>query len=338
MRVGKNPTFKEKNANTRFNHQVIIPVFLPNDKGYFKDGFQIFRKCLNSLFKSVNASTFITIVNNGSADYVIEFLNKLHKEGKVHEVVHTSNIGKTNAVFKGLQGHNFPLITIADADVLFVKGWQNATVKTFNEFPKAGVVGLIPQLKMFNYLCSNIIFDKWFSRQLYFTDVSDPDGIKSFIKSIGWDDNYNKDYLKKHLTITSKNNVTAVVGTGHVVATYRNWALPKTVICVDEKLSPKYDSMFLDAYVLKKDGWRLTTAQSYAYHLGNVWESWMDKELTRNFEDDNLKLKNGKTKSHNKRVMFFVKSKLFKKLLDQKVVMKYFLKLKGLPTTMVKNY
>lgn len=338
MRVGKNPTFKEKNTNTRFNHQVIIPVFLPNNEGYFRDGFQIFRKCLDSLFESVNANTFITIINNGSADYVSAFLNELQKEGKVHEVVHTSNIGKTNAIFKGVQGHNFPLITIADADVMFLKGWQNATVKTLNEFPKAGVVGLIPQLKMFNYLCSNIIFDKWFSRQLSFTDVSNPDGIKYFIKSIGWDDNYNKDYLKKHLTITSKNNVTAVVGTGHVVATYRNWALPKTIIYADEKLSPKYDSIFLDAYVLKKDGWRLTTSENYAYHMGNVWESWMDKELKGEIGEDNLELEYREKKLDDERLKYFVKSKVFRKLLEQKAIMKYFLKSKGLPTTMLKNY
>jgi hypothetical protein len=211
-------------------------------------------------------------------------------------------------------------------------------VKTFNEFPKAGVVGLIPQLKMFKYLCSNIIFDKWFSRQLYFTDVSSPDGIKNFIKSIGWDDDYNKDYLKKHLTITSNNNVTAVVGTGHVVATYRNWALPKTIIYADEKLSPKYDSMFLDAYVLKRDGWRLTTSENYAYHMGNVWESWMDKVQEEVTVDDNIELQDKEKNFDDEHLKYFVKSKLFRKFFGQKIVMKYFLKSKGLPAKMLKNY
>ncbi|MDD3005817.1 glycosyltransferase, partial [Flavobacterium sp.] len=120
MRVGFNPNKDKVLPKSDYTHQVIVPVYIPHQNDYFKDSFQILQLCLESLFKTCHGKTYITIVNNGSCIEVVNYLNQLQQETKVQEVIHTTAIGKLNAILKGLSGHQFPLITITDADVLFL--------------------------------------------------------------------------------------------------------------------------------------------------------------------------------------------------------------------------
>src|SRR5690554_4030357 len=152
MRVGTNPNKINDIITSDYLHQVIIPVYIPNQEGYFKDAFEIFKLCLESLFKTSHSKTFFTVVNNGSCDEVKEFIDQLMLKGKVHEIIHTSNIGKINAVFKGIMGHSFDYVTITDADVLFLNNWQQKTNEVFINFPNSGVVGIVPLIEMYHYL------------------------------------------------------------------------------------------------------------------------------------------------------------------------------------------
>ena len=83
MRIGKNPN-KDKIVNDAgFMHQIIVPVFIPNQEDYFKNSYAIFKKCIESILLTTNAHyTFITIVNNGSCAEVENFLLRLKKKGK----------------------------------------------------------------------------------------------------------------------------------------------------------------------------------------------------------------------------------------------------------------
>src|SRR4051812_9240706 len=118
MRVGHNPYKDKKQTASGFWHQVIIPVYIPDEGDYFRDGQKILEYCLASLFKTVHAQTFITIINNGSSKTVRDYLDTLLADAKIHGLIHTANIGKLNAILKGLSGTNFPFVTIADSDVL----------------------------------------------------------------------------------------------------------------------------------------------------------------------------------------------------------------------------
>ena len=140
MRIGNNPHKDKAIQQSYYLHQVIIPIYIPNHEVYFKDSFKIFKLCLQSLFVTIYNKTFITIVNNGSNSELKEYLNVLYQEKKIHEVIHTENIGKLNAILKGLAGNAIEMVTISDSDVLFLPNWQLETVKIFKEVPKAGVV------------------------------------------------------------------------------------------------------------------------------------------------------------------------------------------------------
>ena len=60
----------------------------------------------------MHSKTFITIVNNGSCNEIKVYLDDLLDKNAIQELIHTQNIGKLNAILKGISGHQFELVTI----------------------------------------------------------------------------------------------------------------------------------------------------------------------------------------------------------------------------------
>jgi len=338
MRVGYNPHKDQEQEQTQYLHQVVIPVFIPNQEEYYKDSFIILQNCINSLLKTIHDKTFITIVNNGSCAKIVDYLNDLFSEKKIHELIHTDNIGKLNAILKGLSGNNIELVTISDSDVLFCNNWQSETVAVFNSFPKAGVVGIVPQFKMFESNCANVIFDNLFSKKLRFTEVQDPNALIRFYESIGWDKNYNHDYLKLNLTISSQDKI-ALIGSGHFVATYKKELFDEIVTYIGYKMGANSEG-YLDTAPMKKGYWRLTTTSNYAFHMGNVLEFWMEEEISALDETSKPinKLITVGSIGNKSKVSLFVKNKLFAKIFSNKTFRRFFYKSKKLPKSMITNY
>lgn len=338
MRVGFNPHKDEPLEKTRYLHQVIIPVFIPNFEGYFKDSFRILKLCLDSLMQSVHDQTMITIVNNGSCTEVSQYLNQLFEQHKIQEIIQTENLGKLNSILKGLVGNNIELVTISDADVLFLKDWQQETVAVYNNFPKAGVVGLVPQIRMFEYFSSNLLFENWFSKKLQFTPLKNPEGFKKFYYSIGWKEDYNPDYTRWALSIEN-NNFRALVGSGHFVATYRKALFDEMKTFMAFKLGADTER-YLDEKPLQKGLWRLTTEDNFAYHMGNVYEDWMQDEVQKNAASpvEKINLFPTERADNKSSLSLFIKNRLFAKLFDKKPIRKYFYKMKGLPKEVIGKY
>ncbi|MDI9257675.1 glycosyltransferase family A protein [Flavobacterium sedimenticola] len=338
MRVGFNPHKDKPLEKSHYIHQVIVPVYIPHAEGYFKDSFTVLQHCLNSLIQSVHSKTMITVVNNGSSKEVVHYLNQLFEAQKIQELIHTENLGKINAILKGVTGNNIELVTISDADVLFLKDWQKETVSVFNHFPQAGVVGIVPQIRMFEYFSGNLIFDHWFSSNLKFTPLQNPEAFKKFYYSIGWGEDYNPDYLKWTLTL-DQNKARAVVGSGHFVATYKKELFGEIKTYLGFKLGADTER-YLDEKPLSKGLWRLTTVDNYAYHMGNVAEDWMAETIQNNAvaEVPVVTLQPSSRSYVPNTFSFFIKNRLFTKLFDKKWVRRYFYKAKGLPKEVAQNY
>jgi hypothetical protein len=335
MRVGYNPQKDKKQENLGYHHQVIIPVYIPNHQEYFKDSFEILKLCLRSLFNTTHNRTFITIVNNGSDVLVSDYLDLLLTEKKIHEVIHTNNIGKLNAILKGLVGHNFSLVTISDADVFFLPKWQLETVKVFNATPKAGVVGIVPQFKSYESNCGNVLFETLFSSKLQFIPVKNKEALIRFYDSLGWDRNYNQDYLEYALGLKINTELNVLVGSGHFVATYKRDIFENIITYVGYKMGGK-SMRYLDILPLKKGYWRLTTYDNYAYHMGNVLEEWMNvTELGSNSQINPVDYNKRKETS---KFLYFIKNRLFVKFLSSKILVRLFLKWKKLPFHMIDKY
>lgn len=338
MRTGFNPHKDQPIPASEYLHQIIIPVFIPHFEGYFKDSFTIFKLCLQSVVTTVHDKTFITVVNNGSCNAVKDYLNELHNQNKIQEVIHTNNIGKLNGILKGLAGNDIELVTISDSDVLFLNGWQQETTTIFKSLPKVGVVGIVPQFNMHKVHSNNLLFDTFFSSKVKFLQVKNKEALVSFYDSIGWERNYNPDYLKYSLGMDVNKDLKVLVGSGHFVATYKKDIFSKLVSNIPYKMGGNSEG-YLDELPLQKDYWRVTTHDNFAYHLGNTIEEWMisfsinenkivSNDVPRNFQV-NPKLSD---------FSYVIKNKVFKKLLFNSLFLNYFYKMKKLPKSMIKNY
>jgi hypothetical protein len=321
MRVGNNPNKFSGKEVQRYAHQVIIPVYIPNEDGYFKDSFTIFQLCIQSLLATTHSSTYITIVNNGSGKIVVDYLNALAVENKIQEVIHTTNIGKINAVLKGIVGVHADVVTVTDQDILFKENWQSATFEVFNSFESVGVVGLIPMFNSYKSYSSSVIFDFLFSKKLQFTHVKNPEDMVKFYDSILESHDYNIKSLDGYLTIQSKNGLYAVVGSGHVVASYRKSVFDSlSSSFTKELLSAQSDRDYLDLPPLKLGFYRLTTDENYAYHMGNGFENWMQKKcesIVLNAKSSVVQL----SKPVQRKGTFFMKIKYyFKKVIIHKII------------------
>jgi len=337
MRVGFNPNKDKVLSKSDYNHQVIVPVYIPHQNDYFKDSFQILQLCLESLFKTCHDKTYITIVNNGSCIEVVNYLNQLQQEAKLQEVIHTTAIGKLNAILKGLSGHQIPLITISDADVLFLNNWQKATYEVFEAFPKAGVVSPVPNSKLLRHNTANVIGSTLFSKNTAFTYVTAKHAMISFAKSIGNESLYKEIHLKKQLTIT-KETTTALIGAGHFVATYKGVSFDVLKQRFSTySLGGDSEKLLLDKPATDLGLWRLSTQNNYAYHLGNVKENWMLDEFD-NIISDSSTFENSVDNKVYSGVLNVFYMKFFSRLIFRKPFWQLYLRFKGLTSEEAKQY
>ncbi|MEP1487174.1 MAG: glycosyltransferase family 2 protein [Algibacter sp.] len=330
MRIGFNPNKDTLNDDSEYFHQIIVPVYIPNEEDYFKDSLLILKNCLNSLFITSHSKTYFTVVNNGSCTSVIKYLNKLLKENIIQELIHTTNIGKLNAILKGVVGQKFKFVTITDADVLFLNNWQIATYDVFRNFKKAGVVCTTPSPKSFNDKTFNILFENMFSKKLRFTKVKNPKALSDFALSIENPDFYKKCHLKNNLTIIN-GKYKAVVGAGHFVATYRFDVfkfLDKSYS--NYRLGGDSESTILDLPIIKKGLWRLSTENNYTNHMGNVIEPWMSEIINKQVDLSDHVFDYKFEDIRESKLGFWLKNIFFARLFNQRKVRQLFLRYKGL--------
>lgn len=335
MRIGFNPYKDQPQESSEYIHQIIIPVFIPNHEGYFADSLRILKLCLESLFATTHSKTYITIVNNGSDAIVVNYLDSLLQAQKIHELIHTTNIGKVNAILKGIVGNNIELVTITDSDVLFLSNWQQETDKIFKTIPRAGVVGIVPQYRTFMTRCENILWDKWYDKNLKFLPVKNPEALLHFYKSVGWEDCI-PEYQKLGLGYEAPNGLRVYLGSGHFVATYKKDMFDELVTYIGFKMGGLSED-YLDQCPLKKDYWRLTTYDNFAYHMGNVYEDWMG-EIAYSNDHDYVFSTNFPTFKTINSIKYFLKTKVLRKIFKSRKVRMLFYTYKKLPKEMIAKY
>jgi len=340
MRAGKNISKDKLIDIENVSHRVIIPLFIPEEANYYQDAFEIFKMCLNSISTTTLSPIKVSVISNGSCKSVNNKLFEIYAAGKINElIIEADPIGKINSILKALRTAEERLITITDADVLFLNDWEKSVLEVFEAFPKAGMVSPVPMYRTQYRHTSNIWFDYLFSNKLKFTPVKNPEALEMFAKSIGW--SYLSEKLKDVIaTIKSKNGVVAAIGNSHFVGTYK-----REVLNVLPKEKSEYilggtsEANYLDIPVLKMGGYRLATNDNFAFHMGNKKESWMDEVYNslrleeKKYNDfSKLKVLNGSNFS------YFIKVKLFKKLLYYRPFKKWIFRKKGLNKTQVNTF
>ena len=275
MRKGVNPEKGKGEKNTPFMHRVIVPVYIPNlDQEYYKEVFEVFKICLNSLINTINFETScITLINNDSIPEVDVYIKKLLNEGKIDKSVsYTQNRGKVYGVLSEAKAAFEPFVTIADADVLFFEGWERAVSEVFDKIPKAGVVSPAPSPHMALYHNSSVFSDLYLRRKIgYNKRVSDVD-CELFLKGMGNLSLFNRnkqEFSWKQKQYFLKDHPNVILGAGHFVATYRSSIFQKCHPFPERKFENGYEERFIDCLADEMGLYRLSLAKTYAYHLGN---------------------------------------------------------------------
>lgn len=341
MRKGDNPTKIGKLVEkTPCEHRVIIPLHVPNEEGYYKDAYKIFELCLFSVKKTSSTPIKISVVSNGSSITVNERLTQLYVQNTIDElIIEREGVGKVNSILKALRTADERFITITDADVLFKNEWESEVVKVLESFPKAGAVSPVPVFRKHFELTHNIWFDYFFSSKLKFEKVTSVEGLEKFATSLGW--KFLRDSWKDViLKLESRNGTKAVVGCPHFCATYKREVfdnLPKSNSIY--KILGDSEYLYTDLPVLKNDGYRLATDNNYAFHLGNVFESWMQVAFDE-ITPQSKEIKNYSAIKSSKRnyLSYWVKSVLFVRILKFRFVKLYLFKSKGLTSTQINNF
>jgi hypothetical protein len=339
MRKGKNLSKEALITNSDIQHRVLMPLYIPFEDGYYKDAFSVFEMCLHSILNTCIYQLKITVVSDGCCDAVNDKLYHLFQNNKINElIIEKDNIGKINAILKGLRTVNEPFVTITDADILFLNNWDKNVFEIFSTFKKAAVVSPIPVFRKQLSYTSNIWLDFLFSKKMKFREVKNPEALEKFANSLGWpflDDKY------KDVIMTLKHgNVISVVSAAHCVATYKTEYLKnipgKNAIY---KLGGNTEGEYLDNPPYELDGYRLSTYDNYAYHMGNLKENWIVSVFdSQKKVDEKVTLPVFEKQSPKKKPLKLLVMKLLLKAFKIRKVYDFFLKSKGLTREKLKAF
>lgn len=287
MRQGTNPQKAERKLVLETHHRIVVVVYIPNEEGFYKDSFEVFKTCLDSLVLTINSKAAITIVNNGSYKKVSDLLRLYLDEKKIDTLIsHNQNIGKIDALIGAARGAREQYITLTDADILFVKGWQEKVDEVFAVFPNVGSVSPIPVRRgllagtstVLKYVLMGKIKCKFIPIPENFM------GYNRYLDSINWGFEEKDD---NKWPVVEKNGLRAVIGSGHQVLTIDRDILFKTTpsnpsLALVGNLS---EHNYVDVPIDKAGKLRLSTYNNYAFHMGNKLENWMCDVQKVNEED-----------------------------------------------------
>lgn len=339
MRSGTNTSKEQTISKREVHHRVIIPLYIPHTNGYYKEAFDIFEMTLLSLHKTSAYPNLISVVSDSCCEEINRKLLALQEQKLIDElVIQTQNIGKLNAILKVLRTVEEAFITITDADVLFVNGWDTEVFQVFSSFPKAAVVSPVPVFRNQMSYTANIWIDYLFSKKLAFQPVKNPEALEKFAKSIGWD-SLEPRFKDVIVTLKGKNDTLAVVSATHFVATYKRAYLqhiPKENTIY--KLGGNSEGKYLDQPPFDLDGYRLATYDNFAYHLGNQTESWQKAYFENVFDAEKIAFPKMKTHKPGKTILKKIAEKLFLKAVSSKKIYNFLLVRKGLTKAQLKTF
>lgn len=293
MRIGSNPQKRERKITLTTHHRIVIVVYLPNEEGFYKDSFEVFKMCLNSLILTINSNAAITVVNNGSHKKVVDFLNLYFEEKKIDTLIsHNTNIGKIDALIGAARGSREKYITLTDSDILFINGWQEKIEDIFANFPNVGSVSPIPVRRSLMFGTSSVLKQILLRKIIYKSEpiVENFEDYNRYLESINWDletENY------KNWSVVEKNKCKANVGSGHQVLTIDRDILFKTTPTKPSLtlVGGTSENDYVDFPIDKANKLRLATYNNYAFHMGNKLEGWMVEKHKSNKKIENTENK-----------------------------------------------
>jgi hypothetical protein len=277
VRVGTNPAKAQTGLGGYGLHRIILPVYIPHFDGYFQHAREILRLCLESLRLTAAHAAAITIVANGCAPAVTEELTELDFVDQL--IVNRENRGKIDAVVTVARGSYEPLVTISDCDVLFRRGWLDATEQLFQAFPECGYACPFPSPAGAWHHTSATHLGALARGERGREPAVDGGDLDRFAASIERPDLYKTEHRATQW-IVRRGDAIACIGAGHFACTLRREVLagmpggPSL-----QAIEGRSELRWLDLPPDRLGFWRLSTPRAWVHHMGNVPEPWMHDEL-----------------------------------------------------------
>jgi hypothetical protein len=141
MRIGQNPAKFIDTVAQPQKISVALITYLPYLKGYYAEGLEVLKACLDSLRQNTELPYDLMVFDNASCPEVQEYLAEQHGLGRIQFLVCSDkNIGKGGAwnfIFGAAPGE---FIVYADSDIYFHPGWLPAQLNLFERVPNLGMV------------------------------------------------------------------------------------------------------------------------------------------------------------------------------------------------------
>ncbi len=281
MRTGINPGKIDFTLEAFRRHRVVMPVHIPSAEGYFQHAMEILKLSLDSLILTTRGRVGITVISNGSTADEMALLRSYFDDGSIDQlIVNDRTWGKINTVVAATHARFEELVTVTDADVLFLPGWLDEVEATFHHFPEAGFVTPVPNPSLSFAHTSSTILSALLNRELTFERVVPEGDLDHFARSIGRPGYFLARHRRAQMVV-KRNGISACVGGGHFVFTLRREViryLPHlpAMTAMGAQMSSRIDEPPDEIGV-----WRLSTTRAFARHMGNVPEPWMYDELKR---------------------------------------------------------
>lgn len=98
------------------------------------------QKCINSIIASTRVKKRIRVIDDGSTDGSREWLVQMWKRGKIEEpIFNKTNIGTAANFNKLIEGSEGSFV-MANDDMYFHRGWDNAVISLYKKMPDCGIV------------------------------------------------------------------------------------------------------------------------------------------------------------------------------------------------------
>ena len=148
-------------------HQVILPVYTPETAGYFEQLPEILNLSLRSLRATSDPThTVVTVIANGCHADVVHQLRSSQTAGLIDQlVINSRNFGKVDSLANVVRGSFAEVITMADADVLFLPCWQHESERILRAFPECGMVSPFPGIGIEWHATSATILNRRLRRE-----------------------------------------------------------------------------------------------------------------------------------------------------------------------------
>lgn len=279
-RVGVNPFKESEIAFRNIWHRVILPVFVPEDGGYFREMPEVLEACLTSLLNTTGDETLVTVVVNGAHRRVREVLERAAEVSERVELIWKNrNVGKVEALFGAYRASHEPYVTFSDSDVLFRPGWLERTMEIFRFFPEVGAVSALPVPHLRRLHTESTYLGAAFRRVLRVGRFAKEEDLHLYLEDLESPSLIGERLFKRQPAVV-REGIAALVGCTHMQCTYRRAALSgaPTVECT-AALGLNSELLWMDCPPEAAGWWKVSLPEAYVRHMGNrrptgIPDSW----------------------------------------------------------------